>query len=70
MALEYKFDILESLKDRGYTTYKLRTEKILSESTIQKLRNNQMIATSNIEIICGLLHCQPGDLICYVENQP
>ena len=38
MALKYKINVLDSLKEKGYTTYTLRKEKLLSESTIQKLR--------------------------------
>lgn len=67
MAIRYKIDILEALRKAGYTSYKLRTDKLMSESTIQKLRNAEMVALSNIEIVCRLLKCQPGDLIEYVE---
>ena len=67
MAIRYKVDILESLRKAGYTSYKLRKDKLMSESTIQKLRNGEMVALSNIEIVCRLLKCQPGDLIEYVE---
>lgn len=65
MPLAYKIDVLQALKDKGYTTYKLRKDKILSESTIQKLRNNMGVAWENLEILCDLLNCQPGDLIEY-----
>ena len=37
MAIIYKIDILEELNNIGYSTYKIRKEKILGESTIQKL---------------------------------
>ena len=69
MPLYYKFDVLTELKERGYSTYKLRSEKILSESTLQKLRNGEMVATSNIETFCDLLHCQPGDIIGHKEKE-
>lgn len=68
MAIVYKYDVLDALKKNGYTTYRLRAEKIMSESTIQKLRKKDMVAISNIEIICKLLHCQPGDVLEYVED--
>lgn len=67
MPLVYKMDVLKALKDKGYTTYKLRHEKILSESTLQKLRNRQGIAWDNLETLCKLLECQPSDLIEYEE---
>lgn len=68
MAIIYKFDVLEALRMKGYTTYKLRGEKILSESTIQKLRKNEMVAISNIATICRLLSCQPGDILEYIDE--
>ena len=34
MALRYKLDVLEALKAKGYTTYTLRKENLLSQSTI------------------------------------
>ena len=36
--LKYKMNIQEALKEAGYSTYRLRQEKLLPESTVQKLR--------------------------------
>ena len=52
----------------GYTTYRLRKEKLLGESTIQKLRENNGVSWDNIGTLCALLKCQPGDLLEYVEE--
>lgn len=68
MALKYKIDILEALKAKGYSTYSLRREKVLSESTIQKLRKGEGIAWDNIETLCRLLDSQPADLMEYVKD--
>ena len=68
MALKYKIDILEALKAKGYSTYSLRREKVLSESTIQKLRKGEGIAWDNIDTLCRLLDCQPSDLMEYVKD--
>lgn len=68
MPLIYKIDVLKLLKDHGYTTYRLRKDKLLAESTIQKLRNNKPISWDNIETLCKLLNCQPGDIMKYVEE--
>lgn len=68
MPLVYKFDVLEALKRAGYTTYRLRTEKLMSESTLQKLRSGEMIGIINIETVCRLLNCQPGDILEYKEE--
>ena len=66
MPLQFKIDILEALKNKGYTSYILRKENILSQSTIQKLREGKGLAWDNLERLCTLLECQPGDLIEYV----
>ena len=68
MPLVYKMNVLQALKDKGFSTYKLRQDKILSESTLQKLRMNKGIAWENIETLCELLDCQPSDLIEYVKE--
>lgn len=69
MAIRFKFDVLEALKEKGFTTYKLRKDGLLSESTIQKLRNGQMVAVVNIDTICRLLCCQPGDILEYIPDE-
>lgn len=67
MPFRYKVDILELLKNKGYTTYRLRKEKLVAESTIQKIRKGQMLSLDSIDQLCELLNCQPGDLIEYYK---
>ena len=67
--IAYKKNLLEELKLVGYTTYRLRNEKLLGEVTIQKLRNGEMVTLNAIDTICHLLKCQPGDLIGYLHNE-
>lgn len=69
MPLKYKVDILANLKDAGYTTYRIRKEGLLSQSTLQKLRDGIGVSWDNIETLCRLLHCQPGDLMEYVPDE-
>lgn len=68
MAILYKIDVLEKLKEVGYTTYKLRKEKLLGEATIQQLRNKEIVSWKTIETICKLLQCQIGDIVEYVDD--
>lgn len=68
MSLQYKIDVLSALKAAGYNTTKLRKEKLLSESTIQKFRNRIPVSWENIEMLCKLLCCQPGDIIEYIPD--
>ena len=66
MPLVYKIDVLNALKEKGYNTNKIRTEGLLSQSTLQKFRNKQGVSWENLETLCSLLECQPADLIEYV----
>ena len=68
MGLQYKVDVLQALKDKGYTTYSFRQNKTLSESTLTKLRNGEGVSWDNLEKLCELLECQPSDLIEYVSD--
>ena len=69
MPLQFKIDVLGALKEKGITTYAIRKLKIMSESTLQKLRSGKGLAWDNIEILCRLLECQPGDLLEYLEEK-
>ena len=69
MPIQYKTDVLAALKEKGYTTYRIRKERLLSESTVQKLRNRNPVAWENLETLCELLHCQPGDLVEYLPDE-
>lgn len=68
MPLKYKIDVVAALKEKGITSYKIRSEKLMSESTLQKLRKGEGVSWENLEMLCRLLECQPSDLIEYVED--
>ena len=69
MPLKYKVDILTELKEKGYNTNKIRTEGLLSQSTLQKFRNKQGVSWENLETLCDLLDCQSGDLIEFQKEE-
>lgn len=66
MPLRYKINVLAALKEKGYNTNKLRKEKLLGESTIQQLRKGELVSWNNIDRICTMLECQPGDLVEHI----
>lgn len=66
MPLQYKINVLAALKEKGYNTNRIRTEGLLSQSTLQKLREGKGVAWENLEKICELLECQPADIIEFV----
>ena len=69
MALRYIMDVLAALKEKGITTYQIRKEKLLSESTVQKLRAGIGVSWDNLDILCQMLDCQPAELIEYVKEK-
>ncbi len=69
MAIKYKIDVIEALKNAGYSTYRIRKEKIFGEKTVQDFRNEKVVLSSEcIEKLCQLLNLQIGDIIEYVEE--
>ena len=66
----FKIDILKALKENGYNTTYLRKNKILSESTIQKIRSKDTSLTrKNLDVICEMLDMQPGDVVERIEKE-
>lgn len=69
MPVGYKIDVLAALKEKGYSTYKLRKEKLLGESVLTQLRNDEPVSWANVARICELLGCQVGDLLEYKAEE-
>lgn len=69
MPIKYKKDILGALKESGYSTYRLRNEKLFGESVIQQLRKGELVSWANIDRICSLLNCQPGDILEFQKTE-
>ena len=68
MPVRYKVDVLAALKNAGYTSYRIRQEKLIGERALQKIREGELVSWAVIGSICQMLHCQPGDLVEYVED--
>ncbi|MDY4429771.1 helix-turn-helix domain-containing protein [Evtepia sp.] len=68
MAIRYKIDVLAELKKKGYSSTRIREEKLIGQSYLQQLRHGELVSWKAIDVICSLLDCQPGDLIEYVNE--
>ena len=66
--IKLKIDILFELRQRGYTSYKLRQDKLIGESVLTKLRAGKLPSWHELDTICRLLDRQPGDLLEYVPD--
>lgn len=63
----YKINVLDTLKEKGYNTTRLRREKLLGENSIQYLREGKPIGINALDKVCAMLGMQPGEIIKYVE---
>ncbi len=66
--IQYKIKILDALKDKGYSTYKLRQDRLIGEAQIQKIRSGKIASLETLNTICKLLDCQPGEILEYVKD--
>lgn len=66
--LRYKIDVMAALKEKGYTTTRIREEKLIGQSYLQQIRHGELVSWKTIDTLCMLLDCQPADLIEYVKE--
>ena len=68
MALCYKIDVMAALKARGYSSTRIREEKLIGQSYLQQLRHGELVSWKTIDTLCMLLDCQPGDIVEYIPG--
>ena len=70
MSFHYKegINVIDMLKARGYTTYRIRREHIFGERVLQKFRDSIIPSWNELDTLCNLLVCEPWDLIEYVDD--
>lgn len=69
LAIRYKVDIMAELKKKGYSSTRIREEKLIGQSYLQQLRHNELVSWKTFDTICSLLECQPADLIEWVKEE-
>lgn len=69
MAIVYKMELLPALKEAGYNTSRIRKEKLIGEATLQKFREHGPLNFTDLNKLCSLLSCQPGDILEYVPDE-
>lgn len=58
----------ETLKKKGFSTYKLINEYGISRSLIDRLKHNKPITTVTINDLCNILECETSDIIKYIKE--
>ena len=69
LMIRLKIDVLEALKSAGYTSYRLRKDRLLGESVLTKLRNGVLPSWHELDVCCKLLNRQPGDFLTWVPDE-
>lgn len=66
-----KYDkLMALLKEKGYTTYKIRKDKLIGQGTLTALKNGTGgLDSKTISRLCKVLECQPGDIMEYVPDE-
>lgn len=70
MAIVYD-KLFSLLKEKGYTTYRIRREGLIGNATYQALKNPESgkgLEHRTIDKLCKVLECQPGDLMEYIND--
>jgi putative transcriptional regulator len=70
ITLMIKPMLTELLAERGITLYKLAKDTDLAYSTLHKLSKakTESIDFRVLDLICGVLDCEPGDVLKRVVN--
>ena len=69
MAIKPKVNLLALLKECGYSSYRLRQDRIMRENRIQKLRLGGLPSWNELDTICKLTNSRIEDLIEYVPDE-
>ena len=65
-----KYDkMLNLIKERKITSYTMKKNKIISQSSFQNIKEGKTIDTVTLNHICKYLDCQPGDILEYVPDE-
>lgn len=69
MPIKYE-KLLKLLEAKGYTSYRIRKEKIIGQATLTAIKNGTGgLDHRSIAKLCQVLECQPGDIMEYVPDE-
>ena len=68
MAIQNNFDVVMAKNKIGLTELASEVDITLANLSILKNNKAKAIRFSTLNSICQALHCQPGDILEYVED--
>ena len=64
------FDKLwDTMKRKGFSTYKLREECGIDSKTVRRLRANDNIESKTLNKLCAALDCKIEDIMEYIPDK-
>lgn len=67
MSISYR-KLLAIFKERGITSYTIKKDNVIGQASYRKIQEGGHIDTRTIESLCKYLHCQPGDIMEYIDK--
>ena len=61
--------LYKTMKEKGFTTYKLINEYGISRSLIDRLKHNKPITTVTLNDLCIILDCKVEDILVYIKDE-
>ena len=61
--------LYKTMKEKGFTTYKLINEYGISRSLIDRLKHNRPITTVTLNDLCTILDCKVEDIMVYIKDE-
>ena len=68
MGIRINLDVVMAQRKKGLTELAGEVDLTLANLSILKNNKAKAIRFSTLDAICKALHCQPGDIIEYVED--
>lgn len=56
-----------TMKEKGFSTYKLRENCGIDSKTIRRLKANENMETKTLDKICSALNCKLEDIAEYID---
>ena len=59
----YKIDVVAEMSKKGFNSYRMKKEGLMSQGTLKKLTNNENVTLDTLNTVCCILRCDIGDII-------
>ena len=69
MAIRMNLDVMMEKRKIGLTELSKEVDITMANLSILKNNKAKAVRFTTLEALCKALHCQPGDLIEYVEEE-